>query len=137
MAQCCSNCFKACEPLNSCPDALLILVPPSYPEDSIIININKPGVNARISQQLDIDYLGYIEVDLAGCPDGFFNPYGGQYELMFINPTNQKVYEFTAVDGLTYSSICFSFSPTYRNDEGINEVVLNIFNDLIPDPYYV
>jgi hypothetical protein len=112
-------------------------VPPAYAEDSIIININKPGVNARISQQLEIDYLGYVEIDLAGCPDGFFNPYGGQYELMFINPTNNKVYEFTAVDGLIYSSICFSFAPTYRNDEGINEVVLNIFNDLIPDPYYV
>jgi len=115
----------------------MILVPPSYPENSIIININKVGVNARISQQLEIDYLGYIEVDLAGCPDGFFNPYAGQYELMFINPVNQKVYEFKAVDGLNYSTICFSFAQTFRNDEGINEVVLNIFTDLLPDPYYV
>jgi hypothetical protein len=137
MAQCCNNCFKACEPLNSCPDAFLILVPPAYPESDIILNINKSGMNARISQQLEIDYLGYVSIDLAGFPDGFFNPYGGQYELMFINPTNNKVYEFTAVDGLIYSSICFSFAPTYRNDEGINEVILNIFNDLIPDPYYV
>jgi len=137
MAQCCNNCFKACEPLNSCPDAFLVLVPPAYTEETIIININKVGMNARISQLLEIDYLGFVTIDLEGCPDGFFNPYAGQYELEFINPTTNKLYEFKAVDGLTYSNICFSFAQTYTSGEGINEVFLNIFTDLIPDPYYV
>lgn len=133
MAQCCNDCFKVCEPLNGCPTAFFILVPPDYTEPEILLNITKPGVNVRIQQLLTIDTQGFIEADLAGMPEAFLNPYGGNYSLTFTNTATSKPVEFTAGDGNSYSEICLSFANTVTNQDD-NVVVLNIFNDNQPIP---
>ncbi len=133
MAQCCNDCFKVCEPLNSCPFAFYIYAPIDYMEEDIIVNITKPGVNVRIQQLLPIDLEGFIEIDLAGMPEGFLNPYGGQYSISFSNPGTQQPVTFTAGDGKQYQTICLTFETTISNQED-NLIVLNIFSDNQPTP---
>ena len=134
MAQCCNDCFKVCEPLNACPTAFYILVPPDYTEPEILLNITKPGVNVRIQQLLLIDGKGFIEADFEAMPEGFLNPWGGSYNVSFTNPATKQPVIFTADDGKQYQDICLSFSQTYINQDD-NVVVLNIFNDNQPIPY--
>ena len=131
MAQCCNDCFKICEPLNDCPAAFYIYAPIDYMEEDIILNITKPGVNVRIQQLLTIDVEGFIEVDLAAMPEGFLNPWGGEYQISFSNPGTQKPIIFTASDGVQYSSICLSFANTIT-DLIDNFIVINIFTDNLP-----
>lgn len=130
MALCCNDCFKVCEPLNACPSAFFIAVPTTYSEPEILVNITKPGVNVRIQQLLDIDGLGFIEVDLEGLPEGFLNPWGGQYTITFTNSATLQPVTFTAQDGNKYTDICLSFMQTVTIVDNI--IVLNIFNDNLP-----
>ena len=131
MAQCCNDCFKVCEPLNSCPSAFFILTPPDYTEADIIVNITKPGVNVRIQQLLTIDLEGFIDIDLAGMPEAFLNPWGGQYSISFTNPGTLQPVVFTAEDGVKYSEICLTFAQTLSNQQD-NVLVLNVFTDNLP-----
>lgn len=131
MAQCCNDCFKVCEPLNGCPTAFFIFVPMDYNEPEIIVNITKPGVNVRIQQLLDIDEFGFIDIDLTGVSEGFFNPWGGQYTISFTNSDTLQPVVFTADDGKQYTDICMSFAQTITNQED-NWIALNIFNDNQP-----
>ncbi len=131
MAQCCNDCFKVCEPLNSCPSGFFIYSPPDYTEAEIIVNITKPGVNVRVQQLQNIDLEGFIEIDLAGLPEGFLNPYGGQYNITLTNSATLQPVVFTAGDGKQYSDICLTFAQTITNLED-NVVVINIFNDNLP-----
>jgi len=102
-----------------------------YNEPEIIVNITKPGVNVRIQQLLDIDEFGFIDIDLTGVSEGFFNPWGGQYTISFANSDTLQPVVFTADDGKQYTDICMSFAQTYTNQED-NWVALNIFNDNQP-----
>ena len=131
MAQCCNDCFKVCEPLNSCPSAFFIFAPTDYTEPEILVNITKPGVNVRIQQLLTIDLEGFIEIDNEGLPEGFLNPWGGQYTITFTNSATLQPVVFTAEDGKQYSSICMTFQQTTTNVED-NFLVINIFNDNLP-----
>lgn len=126
MAQCCNDCYKVCEPLNGCPYAFYIHVPNTYTDTEIIVSITKPGVNVVVQQLLDIDIEGFIELDLAGMPEGFINPYGGQYNISFIDPSTQKAITFTPTDGKQYESICLTFAQTITNQED-NIIIFNIF----------
>ena len=126
MALCCNDCFKVCEPLNGCPFAFYIAVPPTYTEADIVIKITKPGVNVIVEQLLTIDLEGFIEIDLTAMPEGFINSYGGQYHISFYEAGNNNPYIFMPTDGNEYDSICLSFATTYSNQED-NILVLNIF----------
>ena len=131
MAQCCNDCFKVCEPLNSCPSAFFIFCPPDYTEPEILVNITKPGVNVRIQQLLSIDVEGFIDVDLAGLPEGFLNPWGGLYSIEFVSTATLQPIEFTAEDGSKYLTICLTFAQTISNQED-NVLVLNVFTSNLP-----
>jgi len=95
------------------------------------VNITKPGVNVRVQQLQNIDLEGFIEIDLAGLPEGFLNPYGGQYNITLSNSATLQPVIFTAGDGKQYSDICLTFAQTITNLED-NVVVINIFNDNLP-----
>jgi len=131
MAQCCNNCYPICQPYNSCPDAVLIYAPIGY--DSVLVDIVKPGVNVAIQQLLSVDVDGYLELDMEGLPEGFLNPYGGQYSIGFVDPTNNQVIDFLAMDGKVYDSICLTFQVAYTNLE-TNIIYINAINDDIPQP---
>ena len=126
MALCCSDCYKVCEPLNGCPFAFYIHVPNNYQGSEIIVRITKPGVNVIVEQLLTIDLDGYVELDLAGMPDGFINSYGGQYSISFFEPNTVNPYIFTPTDGKEYDSICLSFANTISNQTD-NIIIFNIF----------
>lgn len=127
MRPCCSNCYKVCEPLADCPDFFSIQVPPGYEGSEIIVEFVKPGVDVVLSQMLTITEGNYVEVDLDLIPEGYFNPWGGSYELTFISEIDGKPVTFTACDGKEYSTVCLTFAKTYTNLES-NDLVLNIFN---------
>lgn len=131
MAQCCNDCFNVCERINNCPTSFFIYVPPDYTEPEILLNITKPGVNVMIQQLLTIDELGFIDIDLAGLPEGFLNPWGGQYIITFTNSATLQPVTFTAGDGKQYTSICIAFIQALLNQDE-NIVILNIFNDNLP-----
>jgi hypothetical protein len=136
MQQCCTNCLKACEPLADCPDSFVIKLPLNYGESDVIIEITKPGVDVVISQLLEVFYpsgqeefgQGYAEIDLAQVPQGFFNPWGGIYQLKFISAETGKVWEFVGCDGVTYDSICLTFIKKYTNAPE-SDLTLNVFID--------
>lgn len=130
MQQCCNDCFKVCEPLNSCPAEFFIFCPPDYNESEVIIQITKPGVNVRVRQLLTLDWLGFVQVDLTTIPAGFLNPYAGQYELKFIHPVSNEPVTFTGSDGNTYSNVCLTFAQTATAED--NVLVLNVFTDNLP-----
>ena len=127
MPQCCTDCYKVCEPLADCPDSFAIKVPSGYTEAEIIIEFVKPGNNVTLSQLLPLTEGGFVEVDLEAVPEGFFNPWGGSYELSFISEVDGKPINFTACDGNSYQTICLTFAKTYTN-QGANALILNIFN---------
>ena len=126
MALCCSDCYKVCEPLNGCPFAFYIAVPPTYTEADIVVKITKPGVNVIVEQLLTIDIDGFIELDLTAMPEGFINSYGGQYHISFYEQGSVNPYIFTPTDGKQYDSICLSFATTYSNQVD-NILIFNIF----------
>ena len=84
-----------------------------------------------IQQLLTIDELGFIDIDLAALPEGFLNPWGGQYIITFTNSATLQPVTFTAGDGKQYTSICIAFIQALLNQEE-NFVILNIFNDNLP-----
>lgn len=85
----------------------------------------------RIQQLLSIDVEGFIDIDLAGMPEGFLNPYGGQYSIEFVSTATLQPIEFTAEDGNKYSTICLTFAQTVSNQES-NVLVLNVFTSNLP-----
>ena len=84
-----------------------------------------------MQQLLNIDIDGFIEIDLTGLPEGFLNPYGGQYNINLTNSATLEPVVFTAGDGKDYMDICLSFAQTITNLED-NFIVINIFNDNLP-----
>lgn len=124
MQQCCNDCYKLCLPFPSCPEAMFIFVPIDYTEADILVQIVKPGVNVSIQQLLTI-VGGSVELDFTGLPEGFFNPYGGSYELSMYYPVTNQPVLFTAPDGKVYDTICFSFITTYQP----------VQTDIIINPY--
>lgn len=126
MALCCNNCYPICQPFNSCPTAVYIYPPVGY--SSVLVNITKPGVNVAVQQLLTVGEGGYLELDMEGLPDGFFNPYAGQYNLVFVDPANNQLIEFTAMDGEIYDSICLTFQVAYTNLE-TNIISINAINN--------
>ncbi len=132
MALCCNKCYPICQPFASCPAEVLIYAPPSYIEESIIVNITKPGVNVNVQQLLGIDPDGYVLIDEEGLPDGFLNPYGGQYTISFNDAITKQPLTFTAMDGEEYDSICLMLQVTYTNDPTI-QLIVNVFNNDQPE----
>lgn len=131
MAQCCTNCFKICQPFLSCPAGVFIKTPPSAFTTGVLTNIVKPGVNVRVQQSLAIEPNGFVEVDMEGLPDGFLNPYGGQYEISFTDPDTNNIIEFTAKDGKIYTHICLTFMITYSSFEE-NFITINAIDNELP-----
>jgi hypothetical protein len=127
MRPCCNDCYKVCEPLAGCPDSFTIGVPAGYESDDIIIEFVKPGNNVTISQLLPITEGGYIEVDLEAVPEGYFNPWGGSYEITFISEIDGRPITFVACDGNSYQTVCLTFAKKYSN-QLTNDLILNIFN---------
>lgn len=128
MALCCNNCYPICQPFNSCPTAVYIYPPTGY--SSVLVNITKPGVNVAVQQLLTVGEGGYLELDMEGLPDGFFNPYAGQYNIVFVDPANNQLIEFTAMDGQTYDSICLTLQVSYTNLESVTMTINPITNDI-------
>jgi hypothetical protein len=126
MALCCNDCYPICQPFNSCPDAVYIYAPIGY--DSVLVDIIKPGVNVAIQQLLSVGIDGYVELDMEGLPEGFLNPYGGQYSITFIEPDTNQVIDFMALDGKIYDSICLTFQVAYTNLE-TNIISINAINN--------
>lgn len=127
MALCCNNCYPICQPLASCPSAVYVKVPIDYEGLSITVNINKPGVNIQGQQVLNVGEDGFVEVDLEALPEGFFNPWGGQYSINFADSAGQVII-FTAMDGKQYDSICLTFAHTISNQETVISII-NPFNN--------
>jgi hypothetical protein len=131
MAQCCTNCYKICEPFLSCPAGIFIKTPPSAFETGVYTNIVKPGVNVRVQQSLGIDPNGFVEVIMDELPEGFLNPYGGQYEISFTDLETGNIIEFVAKDGNTYTHICLTFMITYSSFEE-NNIIINAIDNEVP-----
>ena len=120
---CCNRPYNLCEPLNGCPENILVFVPVDYPLEEIRVSIEKnPGL--VVESTIPVTDTGYIELPLDEYPEGFFNPYSGPYLLQFFEPTETVPFEFTAMDGNSYSNISFTFVPTISDN---NDVVLNAF----------
>jgi hypothetical protein len=130
MALCCNKCYLICQPLPSCPAAVYLFTPPGDFGRGILVNIVKPGVNVQGQQMLSIAPDGFVEIDLEALPEGFFNPWGGQYTISFADPDfpNQPL-TFIAADGQEYDSICLSFIHTISNEETVIAIINPINND--------
>ena len=128
MALCCNNCYPICQPFSSCPTAVYIYPPTGY--SSVLVNITKPGVNVAMQQLLTVGEGGYLELDMEGLPEGFFNPYAGQYNLVFVDPANNQLIEFTAMDGEIYDSICLTLQVSYTILESVTMTINAITNDI-------
>lgn len=96
------------------------------------MNIVKPGVNVNVRQVLAINPDGFVDLDATQIPDGFLNPYGGQYSIYFNDAITNEPVPFTAEDGKQYDSICLSFITTYTNIETA-QLIINVFNNDQPD----
>lgn len=83
-----------------------------------------------MQQLLTVGEGGYLELDMEGLPEGFFNPYAGQYNLVFVYPANNQLIEFTAMDGQTYDSICLTLQVSYNNLESVTMTINPITNDI-------
>lgn len=129
MAQCCNNCFTICQPLASCPAAVYVYAPLGSYESGILVNVMKPGVNVQGQQLLNVAGDGFVEIDLEALPVGFFNPYGGQYNLNFVNPQTNQAITFTATDGKEYDSICLTFTQVVSNQETVIAIINPINNE--------
>lgn len=88
---------------------MLIAVPVGYESESIKVVIDKQLM--RITQEIEV-VDGFVSLDLSLVPDGFFSPWTEVYELSYYAPLTNKHLTFTAVDGKSYSSACFSFELT-------------------------
>lgn len=106
MQKCCKNSFNICDAYIGCPEALVITVPPDYPEEDIIIRIYK---NGKIAYDIEatIDEGGAVSIYADDLPDGFINPFGSTFSIQFIQYSTLEVYEFVNVGGL-YDSLEFS-----------------------------
>ena len=91
MANCCKNSFRLCEPFVGCPLELLVKIPASYLEATIVIRITKGNVSFDCTK-LVIDGFALIEL-LDNAPEGFMNGYGS------------PIYELVLLDQLTYEPI--------------------------------
>ncbi len=74
---------------------------------------------------------GFVELDMEVLPEGFLNPYGGQYSIGFIDPDTNQVIDFMALDGKIYDSICLTFQVAYTNLETIIISINAINNDTL------
>ena len=126
MAQCCNKCYPICTPFPSCPTAVFVHVPNDYEEAYITLNITKPGVNVNMQQLLPVDG-GIVQPELSGSFANFLNPWGGQYNLYFTDPTTNEQIGFTAIDGKQYDSICLNLVQALTNLEE-QTFVINIFS---------
>jgi hypothetical protein len=97
----------------------------------VLVDIIKPGVNVAIQQLLSVGIDGFVELDMEGLPEGFLNPYGGQYSIGFIDPDTNQVIDFMALDGKIYDSICLTFQVAYTNLETIIISINAINNDTL------
>jgi hypothetical protein len=130
MQPCCNDCYRICKPYNDCPSLILVDVPSGYTGGEwigygnpyIILGITKPGVNAKITQQLEV-IDGTVEIDFEGLPDGFFNAWGGDYKLEFTDPDTRLSVPFIAADGKQYD--CFTFNFVQVVAGNTNEIVIN------------
>ena len=130
MALCCNKCYPICLPLPSCPAAVLVYTPPGLWGRGMMVNIVKPGVNVQGQQLLSIGADGFVDIDLDALPEGFFNPWGGQYTISFADPdTPNQLISWTAINGEIYDSICLSFIQTISNDEIVIAIINPINND--------
>jgi len=130
MALCCNKCYPICLPLPSCPTAVFLYTPPGDYGRGILVNIVKPGVNVQGQQLLSIGGDGFVEIDLEALPEGFFNPWGGQYTISFSDPDlPNKPLTYISVDGEEYDSICLSFIQTISNEETVIAIINPINND--------
>jgi len=114
--------------MASCPASVLVYAPPGDYGSSLILNVLKPGVNVRGEQLLNIRPDGFVEIDLEGLPEGFFNAYGGQYTISFMNYLTKKPLPFVAMDGEEYDSICITFIQTISNI-GSSYLIINPINN--------
>jgi hypothetical protein len=105
MQKCCKNSFNICDSYIGCPEALVITVPPGYPEEDIIIRVYK---NAKVAYDVEatIDEGGAVSIYTDDLPDGFINPFGSTFSIQFVQYSNMSVYEFM-VGGSLYDSIEF------------------------------
>lgn len=95
-----------------------------------MVNIVKPGVNVQGQQLLSIGADGFVDIDLEALPEGFFNPWGGQYTISFADPdTPNQLISWTAINGEIYDSICLSFIQTISNEEIVIAIINPINND--------
>jgi len=130
MALCCNKCYPICQPLASCPAAVYVYTPPGDFGRGILVNIVKPGVNVQGQQLLSIAPDGFVEIDLEALPEGFFNPWGGQYTISFADPDlPNKPLTYMSIDGQEYDSICLSFIHTISNEETVIAIINPINND--------
>lgn len=133
MALCCNKCYPICLPLPSCPTTVYLFTPPGDYGRGILVNIIKPGVNVQGQQLLSIGGDGFVEIDLEALPEGFFNPWGGQYTISFADPDlPNKPLTYISVDGEQYDSICLSFIQTISNEETVIAII-NPINNEQPD----
>ena len=132
MALCCNKCYPICLPLPSCPTAVYLYTPPGDFGRGLFVNIVKPGVNVQGQQLLSIAADGFVEIDLEGLPDGFFNPWGGEYVINYIDPDTNQPLLFIAADGQQYDRVCVSFIQTVSDQETV-VVIINPINNEQPD----
>ena len=105
MVNCCKNSFRICDAFVGCPLELVIKVPASYTEESVIIRVYK-GENA-IEVTAPV-VAGFATIDLLDdAPEGFINGYGSPiYEVFLFNPTTMEIVELQA-SGDPVASVIF------------------------------
>ena len=103
----CGNCFKICQPFQSCFSEMLVSEPVGQSVDTFIVSISN-GQEVNFRQQIEaVD--GLLEIDLTLFPDGFFSAYGGPYTLQFFDVESYELINFVATNGNSYTCIEFEF----------------------------
>ncbi len=105
MENCCKNSYRVCTPFVGCPTELLIQVPSSYSEESIIMRLVKGNVSIDFNLPIEDGYA-YLDVD-ANIPEGFINGFGSPlYELILLDINSGQIVELQST-GDPVTSIIF------------------------------
>ena len=86
---CCKNILKVCTLLPDCMEGLFIHVPPAYAEEEITVQITN-GKGQKITLT-EAPVSGQVVILTQDYDAGFFNPYGGLYQLQYFTPAGQLV----------------------------------------------
>lgn len=113
MLKCCKNKYQYCDSFVGCPECIIIRVPYGYIQETIIIRVIKNNQSAW-EFEVSIDENLFATICSAGTlknwPEGFVNPYGGSYEIQFLDATTTEVIEFT-IGATTYDGIDLPLVP--------------------------